>query len=84
MEAQAAGTPVVCIDTPGMRELTGGAAVLVPRLAKQPLFEAMAALAADPERRRRLSAEGRANAGRYSWPRCAALTLEVLHEAARC
>ena len=84
MEAQAAGTPVVCIDTPGMRELTGGAAVLVPRLAKQPLFEAMAGLAADPGRRRRLSAEGRANAGRYSWPRCAAETLEVLHEAARC
>ena len=83
MEAQAAGTPVICIDTPGMRELTGGAAVLVKHLEKQPLFEAMATLAADPDRRRRLSAEGRANAARYSWQRCAAETLEVLHEAAR-
>lgn len=83
MEAQASGTPVICIDTPGMREVTGGAALLVPRLAKQPLVEAMATLAADPERRRRLAADGLVNARRYSWRRCAEETLEVLHEAAR-
>ena len=82
MEAQASGTPVVCIDTPGMRELTGGAAVLVPRLERKPLFEALAALAADPGRRRELSEAGRANASRYSWQRCARETLDVLHEAA--
>lgn len=82
MEAQAAGTPVICIDTPGMREVTGGAALFVPRLAKEPLVAAMAALASDPERRRRLAAEGLVNARRYSWQRCAAETLEVLHEAA--
>jgi glycosyltransferase involved in cell wall biosynthesis len=83
MEAQASGTPVICIDTPGMREVTGGAALLVPRLAKQPLVAAMGALASDPERRRRLAAEGLVNARRYSWRRCAAETLEVLDEAAR-
>lgn len=83
MEAQASGTPVICIDTPGMREVTGAAALLVPRLAKQPLVEAMATLAADPERRRRLAADGLVNSRRYSWRRCAAETLETLHEAAR-
>jgi glycosyltransferase involved in cell wall biosynthesis len=83
MEAQASGTPVICIDTPGMREVTGGAALLVPRLEKQPLLEAMAALAAAPQRRRQLSADGLVNARRYSWRRCASETLEVLHEAAR-
>lgn len=84
MEAQASGTPVICIDTPGMREVTGAAALLVPRLEKQPLAEAMATLAGDPERRRRLAADGLVNARRYSWRRCAAETLEILHEAARC
>ena len=83
MEAQASGTPVICIDTPGMREVTGGAALLVPLLAKEPLLAAMAALASDPERRRRLGAEGLVNSRRYSWQRCAAETLEVLHDAAR-
>jgi glycosyltransferase involved in cell wall biosynthesis len=83
MEAQAAGTPVICIDTAGMREITGGAALMVPRLEPGPLFEAMAALAGDPGRRARLSAEGLANARRFSWPRCSAETLELLHEAAR-
>jgi glycosyltransferase involved in cell wall biosynthesis len=84
MEAQASGTPVICIDTPGMREVTGGAALLVPRLDKQPLLEAMAILAADPQRRRQLSADGLVNARRYSWRRCSAETLDILHEAARC
>lgn len=83
MEAQAAGAPVVCIDTAGMREVTGGAAIMLPRLEVGALFEAMAELARSAERRAELSQAGIANARRFSWPRCAAHTLDVLDEAAR-
>lgn len=83
LEAQAAGTPVICIDTAGMREVTGGAAVTVRELQPALLLEAMVSLAEDEGRRSELSERGIANARRFSWQRCSAETMAVLEEAAQ-
>jgi glycosyltransferase involved in cell wall biosynthesis len=83
MEAQATGTPVICIDTPGARENTGGAALLIPRLEVPDLVKAMSHLATDAALRRELSETGLANAQSLSWQRCSAETLAVLEEAAQ-
>jgi glycosyltransferase involved in cell wall biosynthesis len=82
MEAQAAGTPVICADTPGLREITGGAALLMPKMDASAMAEAMVRLAGDSALRRDLAARGRAAVSRFSWRRCAAETLAVLEEAA--
>lgn len=82
MEAQAVGTPVICIDTAGMREITGGAALFVERLTPGLLAQAMTEMTLDADLRSRLSQDGLRNAGRFSWQRCAAETMAVLAEAA--
>lgn len=82
MEAQAAGTPVICIDTPGAREMTGAEAVLMPRLDADELVAAMAMLATDAGARSGLAERGLANARRFSWKKCASETLDICREAA--
>jgi len=82
MEAQAAGAPVVCIDTPGMREITGGAAAMVPKLEARALVDAMVQIVEDPACRRDLVARGLESSKRFSWRRCSQETLAVLREAA--
>ena len=82
MEAQAVGTPVICIDTGGMREITGGAALFVKQLETGLLSAAMTRIAADSDLRTLLHEEGLRNASRFSWDRCAAETLNVMAEAA--
>jgi glycosyltransferase involved in cell wall biosynthesis len=83
MEAQATGTPVICIDTPGMRDVTGGVGRFIPRMESMLLAEAMIELGGDEALRTRLSEQGLANARRFSWEKTSAQTLEVLLEAAR-
>lgn len=82
MESQAIGTPVICIDTPGARENTGAAALLIPKLQVSYLVEAMERLAGDAALRREVGEKGLANAQRFSWQRCSRETLAVLEEAA--
>ncbi len=74
MEAQAVGTPVICIDTGGMREITGGAALFIESLKPELLARAMGAMASDAELRAKLREDGLLNAARFSWERCAAET----------
>ena len=83
MEAQAAGVPVVCIDTPGMREATGDSAMLIPQLEVDEVVEAMSKMAADLALRRGLSERGLIYSKRFSWQKCAADVLSVLAEAAQ-
>lgn len=83
LEAQATGTPVITVDTPGLRETTGGAALLIPTAEVGEIADALSRLAADPARRARLAEEGLANARRFSWQRCAAQTLTVIEEAGK-
>lgn len=81
MEAQAAGLPVICIDTPGMREATGGAALLIPQLEINELAEAMAKMADDVTLRHELSEKGLIYSNQFSWQKCSSDVLEVLAEA---
>ncbi len=81
LEAQACGTPVICVGTAGMREITGGAALLMPQTDPHEMFMALARLAQEPDLRRELAERGLANALRFSWKRCADETLAVLEEA---
>lgn len=83
MEAQASGTPVISIDTVGLREITGGAALLIQKAEVPEIVEAMQKLATDPSLRRELSERGLAQARTLSWRRCSAEPLAVLAEAAR-
>jgi glycosyltransferase involved in cell wall biosynthesis len=82
MESQAVGTPVITIDTPGLRETSGGAAYLMPRADAGEVVKAMSRLAGDASLRAELAEAGRAQAARLSWRRCAQETLDVLAEAA--
>ena len=83
MEAQAAGLPVICIDTPGMREATGDAALLLPQLEINDLVEAMARITEDKALSRELVENGLNYSKRFSWQKCAADVLAVLAEAAQ-
>ncbi|MGI8594614.1 MAG: glycosyltransferase family 4 protein [Solirubrobacteraceae bacterium] len=83
LESQVSRTPVITIDTPGMREITGGAAVLIPRLEVRELAEAMERTATDGDLRARLADEGARSVARFTWQRSSTDTLDVLEEAAR-
>ena len=81
LEAQATGTPVITVETPGLRETTGGAALLMSKAEVPELVEALGRLADDAPLRRELAERGLAHARRFSWERCSAETLAVLAEA---
>src|SRR5262249_49735528 len=78
-EAQAAGTPVITSDTPGLREMTGETALFLRNCDVAGITEAMSN---DAAMCRAPLAGGLANAGHYSWQRTSTETLDVLKEAA--
>ena len=82
MEAQAAGTPVIATDLPALREITSGAALLLPRPGVPEMFAAMRRVADEPPLRAELSGRGLESSRRFSWRRCAEETFSVLEEAA--
>ncbi|MEE1929292.1 glycosyltransferase family 4 protein [Streptomyces sp. TRM 70351] len=75
-ETLRAGVPLVAARVGSVRELAGDAAVLVPRGDAEALADAVAALLADPARRARLAAAGRAQAA--AWPSEDATVAQVL------
>jgi glycosyltransferase involved in cell wall biosynthesis len=83
LEAQATGTPLIAVDTPGLRETTNGEALFVPRAEVREIVEGLSQVATKPGLCRELSARGLVHAQRFTWQRCAAETLNVLEEAAR-
>ena len=68
-EAAAAGAPIVLTDRCGVAEYFGGRGAVVVAYAEPELREALAALLADAELRRRLGEEAREVAAEWSWPR---------------
>jgi glycosyltransferase involved in cell wall biosynthesis len=78
LEAMRAGTPVVAVHNPGVEEVCGDAALLVPPAE---LGAAMARVAADPALRERLAAAGRERAEVFSWARSAALHVQAYSRA---
>ncbi len=83
IEAQACGTPVVCIDTEGMREVTSSISSRFERLDPGLVARAMFRIADDAGYRARLSADSIVHAAQYSWKRTARETLQVLIDVAR-
>lgn len=82
LEAQAAGTPVITADTPGLRQAAGDAAVFTADVAPSTLAEAMTKVVADSTMRTRLVEAGCRNARAYTWQRCSKEVLCILREAA--
>jgi glycosyltransferase involved in cell wall biosynthesis len=82
-EYLAAGLAIVAADLPGVTDVvsTGSAVLIAPGDARA-LAEGVAALAADPARRRRLGAAARALAPAHTWDRRARAILEAVAELA--
>ena len=83
LEAQAAGTAVICIDSAGMREIAGAGALYLPAMNVAEIATAMSRVALDEDAARELGEEGLRSSRRFSWDRCARETLDVIREAAR-
>ncbi|HEX8075383.1 MAG TPA: flippase-like domain-containing protein [Thermoleophilaceae bacterium] len=82
-EAFAAGTPVVCSDIAGYREVVrqGVDGLLVPAGDPVRLGEALHELAVDPDGRARMAAAARQGAERFAWPTVTGRVLEVYERA---
>lgn len=81
LEAMARGVPVVTSDTPSLKEIAAGAALLVDPFDTSGLAEALREACEDAGRREELVRRGRERAGRYRWEETARLTLEAYREA---
>lgn len=82
LEAMACGCPVLASDIPPFREVTAGAALLVPPNELVPLEAALREIVESPALRESLGQQGPARAQDFSWDRCAEQTLAVYHAAA--
>ncbi|MGC8628104.1 MAG: glycosyltransferase family 4 protein [Acidimicrobiales bacterium] len=82
LEAMAAGAPVVASDIPSLREVSGGAAMLVPARDVEAWAEALEALLLRPALRAEMAEAGRQHASRFSWEATVAATLDVYREVA--
>jgi glycosyltransferase involved in cell wall biosynthesis len=71
IEAMACGTPVVATDVDALREVSGGAAVLVPVGDDAALAAAVAGIVGDPAARAAAAARGLARAGDFRWDKTA-------------
>lgn len=80
VEAGACGTAVVAADSPGLRDSVraGETGLLVPYGDDAALAAALVRVLDDAALRERLAAAGRAWAARFTWPECAARSLDAL------
>jgi glycosyltransferase involved in cell wall biosynthesis len=83
LEAVAAGVPPVLLDTPVARESCADAAIYVARPEPKEVAAALEQVLFDDPTRDRLLAAAPSVLARYSWPRAATQTLQVLEEAAQ-
>jgi len=86
VEAGASGTAVVAADSPGLRDsvrrdVTG---LLVPFGDDRAMEEALVRVLSDATLRERLAHAGIEWAARFTWPGCAARSLDALLTEARC
>jgi hypothetical protein len=82
VEAMACGTPVITSNNSGLKEVAGGAALLIDPLDIEDIARNMREIAESSDLKATLSARGLRRAAEFSWARTAALTLEAYHEAA--
>jgi glycosyltransferase involved in cell wall biosynthesis len=79
LEAMACGTPVICSNRSSLPEVVGDAGILVDPVPEK-VSSAISTVMNDAYLRRRLSAQGLEQAGRFSWRRTARLTSEVYQQ----
>ena len=77
LEAMAHGCPVVCSNTSSLPEVVGNAAELFDPAADDNLRGAIEAVAYSPETCSRLRLIGYERVRQFSWPKCAADTLQI-------
>lgn len=80
LEAMASGTPVVASNLSSLPETVGDAALLVDPREPEALAEALRRVLDDASLREELVLRGRERAARFTWERCARLTLEAYRE----
>lgn len=81
IEAQACAAAVITIDTRGLRETTGGHALLMKKVEVADIRDSMMRIAQEPEFRQRLAARGYAHSRAFSWQRTSLETLTALVDA---
>jgi glycosyltransferase involved in cell wall biosynthesis len=81
VEAMACGTPVITSNNSSMKEVAGGAAVLIEPTSVREMTEALERVAQDDGLRDELSRKGLKRAAEFSWKRTAELTLAIYQEA---
>ena len=82
LEAMACGTPIVCTDLPGFRNVVSPdrEALMVPHADETELVNALARVLDDAALRARLSAAARAHVTRFAWPHVTDEVLAVYDE----
>lgn len=82
LEAMAAGTPVLASNAACLPEVLGDGALMVDPTDVHAFIKAADAILERPDVRSNLVEKGRARAARFTWQRCAALTVDVYRQAA--
>jgi glycosyltransferase involved in cell wall biosynthesis len=80
-QAMAAGTPVITSSVSALPEIAGGAAALIDPRSEADLRQALAEVLTSPAKRAAMSEQGRCNAQRFSWARCARESMEFFKAA---
>jgi glycosyltransferase involved in cell wall biosynthesis len=78
LEALAAAVPTACSDIRPLSEIVGDAALRFDPLDCGAILDTMGRIVGDEALRARLSAEGPAQAAKFSWERAARITLEAI------
>jgi glycosyltransferase involved in cell wall biosynthesis len=81
LEAMSRGVPVACSSRRSLAEVAGDGALLFDPEDARAIADAVGRLLREPEERERLRSAGRAQAARFSWERCARLTLASYERA---
>jgi glycosyltransferase involved in cell wall biosynthesis len=82
VEAMACGTPVICSDAPGVREVAGDAALLLAPHDVDAWVAGLSMAATQPAFRDALRSAGLERAKRFTWETAAAVTIDAYERAA--
>jgi glycosyltransferase involved in cell wall biosynthesis len=77
-EAMACGTPIVTSNVNGLKEIAGDAAILVDPSDPEAISSAVCQVLSDVELWIRLSKKGLDRSAKFTWEKCARITLETL------